>query len=188
MEITKQVDLNSYTCSKGYCGFFAYKNKNIKRGANIALNFLWSHFEDQLFPVEIFSSLWTSCNDSDLEINYEYSADEIRQILSPALTSLPPFVLRRDCEPEIFQKIALSPTTEKGLYGACFSVMALGGIRGHLFIHLEHNKVLLYPHDDVGFGVISTTPNTGRAVSFLESVDLSEFEVTMRQANNKTEA
>lgn len=48
------------------------------------------------------------------------------------------------------------------------AIMFSGGLRGHCFLLDEQGGVILYPHDDTGFGIISFNDRAGIAASILK--------------------
>lgn len=183
----KTINLNSYSSSFGYCGYFYSKNHDFKIGAEAANATVWSFLNSQQAgSIDIYSSLRVGTN-AELISQYGYTSIEIERFLSAATRCIPPMVNRLESELEIFSIIQFSSHLENALYGACYAVMALGGLHGHLFIHLKNQGFVLYPHDDTGFGVIALASNKTFARDFLNSIDCEEFEVVRESAGRHGE-
>lgn len=181
MYLPDYINLKSYSSSPGYCGYFSYPKRDFKRAAKVAIKTVFSVLDaEKKGAIKIYSSLHTGCSDSELIEKYKYAPKDIGLFLNQAVNCAPPIVLRRDNDLDDFTVIPYSYAVEGGLYGACYTVIALGGLRGHLFIHFEDRGFCVYPHDDVGFGVISLDPHNTLAQSFMDSIDTSEFEVIKR--------
>ncbi|HEY9268382.1 MAG TPA: hypothetical protein VIO39_02875 [Methylotenera sp.] len=180
MSLLDKIDLKSYSSSPGYCGYFAYGDRDFKIGAMAANDFVWAYLSNEdSGSIEIYSSLRTG-SDTDLIALYEYSPKELEDFLLPATCCKPPIVSRQESELDNFSVIPLVPDNGSALCGACYAIMALGGLRGHLFINFINEGFCLYPHDDTGFGVISVGPNRKSAYGFLESAESKKFEVVRK--------
>ncbi|MCF7532175.1 hypothetical protein [Pseudomonas petrae] len=177
MSLLDKVDLKSYSSSSGYCGYFAYNGRDFKFGAKAANKVVFDYLKSKdADSVEIYSSLRVGY-DADLISLYGYSAEEVDNYLLPAIFCKPPMIDRQEGELDDFSVISFVSDNENALYGACYAMMALGGLRGHLFINFIKEGFCLYPHDDTGFGVISVGPLRASAYDFLASVDSAKFEV-----------
>lgn len=71
--------------------------------------------------------------------------------------------------------------TDSILQKICFLVMGLGGVVGHVFFFSEGEDIIIYPHDDVGFGVFSMSDMEADIEKFFECVDTKNFAIKRKQ-------
>lgn len=150
-DFKSSICLESYTSSPGYYGYFYYVGDEIRRGSEIAISILDSLVREEIgFGVFAISNLTLDCDIGDLESLYEYSDSDVNEFIGPLLGSPYKFVGGDGLRGVLVTEENISP-----LYKTCFIQMALGGLCGHIFIYLERLGLFIYPHDDVGLGVIS---------------------------------
>ena len=63
-------------------------------------------------------------------------------------------------------------------------MMTVPGINGHCFFVNESSGLIIYPHEDIGFGILAGKQEEGyrMAESFLKTVPSDYFEVSVKKS------
>ena len=72
------------------------------------------------------------------------------------------FVVKKDMEIDLIKK-------------TFFSIMFIDGIRGHCFAILEEKRLIVYPHEDIGFGFIAFGANRRSISEYIRNSFNSEM-------------
>ncbi|AZC23159.1 hypothetical protein [Pseudomonas sessilinigenes] len=179
------LDFSSYCASPGWAGYF-HSKKGINRRAcaaaanSIVLDYLRQHPQ----KVTVYSSLVTAYTQRQLR-GKGYKAREAQELYARAINRgrFVQFVdyNYHDAPAELpIRDIELSPENLDGFLAVSHATLAQntlsGGFHGHLFVVFEKSGLVIYPHDDCGYGAFDNEPAASRA--FFSLVDPERFELT----------
>lgn len=153
MDISKCIDLHSYSSSKGFLGYIDHAGDDARSGADYALDIFESFLSSVGGEVVLFTTMAFKGSGSELKKIYGYEGADFESFIESASG----FISDEYDESCSFRVLPLKSNDfrQSGLASACYIIMALGGVCGHLFIFSKAASVIVYPHDDTGFGVIS---------------------------------
>lgn len=182
-----EIDLKSYSSSKGYSGHFACEGNFSKSKVGDAIDFFENYWESTGNEnLTLATNLLVANSLESLVKDYEYDTDDIGKYILPLLDN--GFIEikkpgRQDTaaanndNKEIFRIYQISQDDSENLYKLFFVVMALGGTYGHVFIQYENEGLITYPHDDVGFGLISQIADNIHVKTFFDLAEKSNFAI-----------
>lgn len=159
--VLNTVDLQSYSKSGGFLGFFERKAKFSVEVCDLAVDLV---FNSSLFDVSalcVVSNLFVVGDDANLKAEYDLGdrelVDHIRALASKDLLTRKG--RSEDCWPllegeHLSERQGIPIPVLRTLFGA---VMSVDGIRGHCFGVALDRGLIVYAHDDSGFGFISTS-------------------------------
>ncbi|ERO61781.1 hypothetical protein [Pseudomonas piscis] len=80
------------------------------------------------------------------------------------------------------RNIELSPENLDGFLAVSHAILAQnilsGGFHGHIFVVFENSGLVIYPHDDCGYGFFASEPAASRA--FFARVAPERFAITLK--------
>lgn len=177
------IDLGAYARSPGWVGHFDAKQGSNRRVAAQAANeHLVNYLRRHPQPITVGTSLVTPHTEKQLR-GLGYKAGEARHLYAQAVnrmglvTCLSP---AQSCAAADLRHVPIFGHELVGLLAVTYSIMAMnvlhGGFQGHFFIVFEHSGLVVYPHDDCGYGVFE---GHDRAASqtFLAGVDVERFDL-----------
>lgn len=182
--IETSLNLNSYSSSDGFAGYFSNKGRFSKSTARKAIKI----FEDfwEMIGEETLLLASTLIIDVPLESlleDYEYTPNDIEEYITPLLKKgfiqiqqIPQ--IKSDSEIDEKGSFRFYNVDKSELEYICklfFIIMALGGVQGHLFVAFESENLILYPHDDIGFGIFSSTEDNAWIANFFDCVETKSF-------------
>jgi len=184
----ENTNLKSYSSSIGFEGFFYRKGKHSLSKVDNAINFFQKFWRSTIDDTLILGS--TLKIDSPLEslindCNYKTSdiVDYINPLINKKIIKIGGMLVNGDTlnsgdENEaganfLYQEVKFESANL--IKKVLFVIMALGGVYGHLFILFEKSNLIVYPHDDIGFGAISITKNNRVVESFFDQVNKEIF-------------
>ncbi|MDU8572041.1 hypothetical protein RYA98_06840 [Pseudomonas syringae] len=166
MDISKYVDLRSYSSSKGFVGYVEYVGENPRSGTDAALDNLERFLCLTSGESIVLTTLAFKGRKKNLKGFYGYKEADFRTYVEPAVHSEMVSECYEDsCSFRVLPFIN-GNFRDSGLRSACYIVMALDGVAGHLFIFSRAASVIFYPHDDTGFGVIAVEKDNLSSVFF----------------------
>ena len=162
--IERSVNLRSYATSPGFLGFFERKGDFSIEICEKAIDILLHEPMFDVSRLSIVSNLFVVGDDAYLENEYGFGDREISEHILPLeseglLSRIGPM---QDCNDrldgcDLEAKTGLAVRTIRTVFSA---VMSIDGVRGHCFAVSPDHDLIFYPHDDSGFGFISTSQNT----------------------------
>lgn len=181
------IDLEAYSRSARWVGHFDAKQGSNRRAAAQAAN---DHLVDYLArhpqPLTVSTSLVTRHTEKQLR-GLGYKAGEARNLYAQAVNRAGlitcPGPSQAGAEADL-RHVPILDHELKGLLTVTYSIMAMnvlhGGFQGHFFIVFEHSGLVVYPHDDCGYGVFE---GHDRAASqtFLGGVDAERFDLLLHR-------
>ncbi len=171
MDITTLVNLDEYSSSEnfiGYCERIKFLDDNI---TNKLIDTFFNEFLYDVQKKQLFSSLYLLTSFDDLKKDYELSIELINNYFLPLINEgwvehidynkLFDNCSLIECEnklDDIKNNLKCYDLTSNSNYlirNVCYLIMQTGGISGHCFFYIKESGLVIYPHDDGGFGVIS---------------------------------
>lgn len=161
------IDLRSYSTSLGWAGYFDAK-KGISRRSNAqsVITILLDYIHQHPQKITLCSSL--TCFRTERQLRAEgYRASEARALYARAInrSGLIQYVdiHQSDALPQLcIRDIELSRGTQAGLLAVIEAILAQsvlnGGFVGHFFVVFEGSGLVIYPHDEGGFGAFDSQP------------------------------
>lgn len=151
ININNYINFKSYVDCNGWLGYYERKDSFSTRLVNKSINVFISYFEKYLHNTIIYSSLFYLGSDINViphKYRYLLNLGYIKRYSEKNFSA--------DGIP-IMYKLGRSPQLNYNLIEALSSIVMNnnGGIGGHCFFLLKDLKILVYPHDDTGFGFIS---------------------------------
>lgn len=179
MDISRYVDLHSYSSSKGFVGYVEYVGENPRSGTDAALDNLERFLCLASGESIVFTTLAFKGSKRSLKEVYGYEEADFRAYVEPAVGS--EMVSKCYDDSCSFRVLPLinGNFRDSGLRSACYIVMALDGVAGHLFIFSRAASVIFYPHDDTGFGVIAVEKDNLSSV-FFDFFKTDSFKVNLK--------
>lgn len=168
------VNLKSYSKSKGYEGFFCLSEKMSFESVNEAINIFFDFWGVVGEQALLFSNATLDGDFASLVESYGYTQRDIDHHLKPVIEK---GMLNLDnsvgdqYDWGTFGSMNASLSDFDYIYSLFFIVMNLGGVYGHVFLSFSGKNIVLYPHDDCGFGVISTVKDNVWVERFFALVD-----------------
>lgn len=176
--LEKIVDLNSYSSSLGFLGYFSYKGRDVKKGGELAIAALEKNIDEKLKgKITALTSLSLGGPLCSIKDEFEYSNYDFENYLMPLVAS--DFVSDYGAK-EGFRSIEISGKNKDLLKKACYVQLSLGGLEGHLFILFEDEGILIYPHDEAGFGAIQVKEDDSSSPRIFKLIDTNLFEIRLR--------
>lgn len=159
--IKGEVCLQSYTSSKGYLGFFERKVRYSPEVARRALDLFWGLdlLADAAAEVAVISSFYVVATPTQWKKRVGYTKEEAAEIRSLAragfVRMVDPESLKSDEDYEdLAYDFVLNEPVERELLDrisrACFRLP----VQGRCFLLFDSLNLIVYPHDDTGFGFI----------------------------------
>lgn len=169
------INLKNYSSSRNFIGYCSYLESNIKTGAVEAIGVVSDFFSTASHECFVLSSLGLGGTVYDLESIYGYTASDVEKYISPAVGS-GLICAGSDSNEIISRNFFYGDTIFSNAIGCCYSLMALGGLDGHFFIVDHERGLIVYPHDDTGFGLFSLNEKNS-AKKFFSGFNPERFEV-----------
>ena len=179
--VTSAVDLESYSSSAGYLGYFERRAAFSVDLCDRAVERLLAS-EPFRGPLRIASSLFAETE----SVAARYGAGEVglRERIEPLVRAgvIPGLASSAADDPDDPDGVSgairgrldgsllgeVGPLDERDQRSLLSAVMLLGSARGHLFVFREEAGLLAYPHDDTGFGFVDTSGDDARRVDLRE--------------------
>ncbi len=158
--IKEHVDLDSYSFSPGWIGFFERSGRFSEQQCNEAIDLLFDACDLCTAHCVLICNLFVIGSDADLREQYDLNDDDFRDFVYPLIAR--GAVQRKDdidideyCQKVSSRSFSVfeEPSFEL-LRKVFFGMMAVGGIRGHCFGVIPHLRLVIYPHEEIGFGFI----------------------------------
>lgn len=149
--MNRVLDLDSYSASPGWLGYFELVDRSSRRKDAISAI---RRVQKQLGEVTVVLSCYTIGGNAALQQDYEVPEADIVDIIDPlrAADLVRTYQDYREAEPlRRVLKVA-----EDKVEKVCLAMMDVDGVRGHLFLVSGHG-IIVYPHDDIGFGFLSVS-------------------------------
>nr|WP_314486850.1 hypothetical protein [uncultured Pseudomonas sp.] len=137
-------------------------------------------------PITVGTSLVTPHTEKQLR-GLGYKAGEARHLYAQAVnrmglvTCLSP---AQSCAAADLRHVPIFGHELVGLLTVTYSIMAMnvlhGGFQGHFFIAFEHSGLVVYPHDDCGYGVFEGH-DCAASQTFLAGVDAERFDLFLHR-------
>ncbi len=168
-DLIKYVNLNGYSKSKGFIGFSERNQKFSFELTMRMISFFLSYFEGQLHKFKVITSLHFSNNFEELKNDYDISQEQYELLLKLHkagwlnLVDYSKFGVDYDSDEyqdhiellyTTFSEHEISNQNIKLLEQLLTVVFSIDGVDGHCFLISEHLGIIIYPHEDTGFGVI----------------------------------
>lgn len=159
------VNLDNYTSSEGFLGFFHRRSTLQEDLPGKAVDVLNRTLG---MPDSLVSSLFVPANDEWLRTDYSLSELELhklRELADDGIVRKVDFnawgtdyasdawlnCYRAACR--LFTRI--SPVSPAQFLAVAEAMMVQPGLKGHLFAWYNERRLLVYPHDETGFGFIA---------------------------------
>lgn len=167
--IQKFVNLESYTSSTGFVGYTEHAYLFNETTCQKAINLFFKVFKLYSNSIYLLSSLWVDSDLHALTKEYDITEEQIKTYIKPLINERVIYSLNYDelgydyNSEEYGRKLdiiskkftVVKKNDTNFLNKIFFSVMFISGIKGHCFAVIEEKKLIVYPHDDIGFGFIS---------------------------------
>ena len=187
--VRREVDLQNYSASPNFFGYFQHLNRGV--ATQEVVQQAVTHFDSSLYlalPLELVTSLFTDVD--ELKAMYELTDETIEKRVIPLAkigwlnlinysehdetawknleNSLRSFPLVNDADTSLLNS----------------TMMTVPGINGHCFFVNERSGLIIYPHEDIGFGILADKQNEGYRVAenFLKTVPSDYFEVSVKKS------
>jgi hypothetical protein len=175
-----EINLKSYSSSPGYAGFFGFKDKFEQKNIETAINYFYQFWQENNFTkILVASSLFIDGSKPSLIDDFTYKEHQISQYINPLVESHL-VKINEDNSLNQFSLFEINSEDYSILKKLFYVIMALGGLYGHLFIKFEHLKIVMYPHDDGGFGIFTENSVNNHVYDFFNLVDKNKFQVVIK--------
>lgn len=174
-----RINLQSYASSPGFKGFICKKGNHSLALVDDAIQYFHKYCEATSFNIlQLATTLRIESKPETQISNFGYSLVDINKYIDPLIdygiiqvdqpnsSQEKEFVIKEISEDNIIY-------LDKVLY----VIMGLGGVYGHLFLFFEKLGLIIYPHDDIGYGLISSSIENEWVEEFFKSVDRSLYDV-----------
>ncbi len=165
-EIIKNINLESYSSSPGWLGFFEQAGSNEKELDEAALEYFVEFFSAQI-PQSIIHLFFSLESLEKARHAYDLNAGEVKHLK---------WLVEKDWlvpgqSDRHFLQIKASDYSREDIAKLVGTIIKIGDFIGHCFVVLPGPELILYPHEDCGFGVI-VPPGKARLVGdmFLDMV------------------
>jgi hypothetical protein len=168
--IKSHVNLNGYSKSKGFIGFSERNQKFSFEIMMRVISFFLSYFEEQYYKFKLVTSLHFSDSFDDLKDDYDVSKEQYELLLNlqkanwASSVDYSKFGVDYDSDKyqnqiellfTTFSEHELSNESGQILEQLLTAIFSIDGIDGHCFLVSKELGIIIYPHEDTGFGVIS---------------------------------
>ncbi|OQW92575.1 MAG: hypothetical protein BWK78_01275 [Thiotrichaceae bacterium IS1] len=169
------VDTQAYAQSPAFLGYYEASSRQWKHEASEQF---FDFFQNQLNDCTLFCSV--TQNVVTEPFFTEAAQQSLRHLTARGWLELD------KADEEIQRNFHIHPLTTKdtSLLRSLCELVIEGYTYGHVFLFWTKEKLVLYPHDDVGFGVLAPPRTTGEliGVEFLNQVKANgKFEVDIRR-------
>ncbi len=155
-EVTKQlkqsIDLDGYSSSPGWFGFFESTGQYDSNLIDDALNLFGGYFYDYLSNSKIVFSF--SIYESIQKTKKAYSLSKEQENLLSWLHKQN-WLKISPAEAE-FISVNSCDYSREDIIMLISAILRLGDFIGHCFVMFPQLHLIIYPHEDIGFGVVST--------------------------------
>lgn len=171
--IQKFVNLESYSSSPGFLGYFERVGQFNEQICHNAINIFFEAFKPLNCRYDLASSLYVDSNLSALREEYNIPDDYFVVYIEPLIDAgainvvnhedlkskyeWDEYIKKTDSLDKHF--VVLNNQNKELLKKIFFSVMFIDGIKGHCFAIIENKELIVYPHEDIGFGFVSFGKN-----------------------------
>ncbi len=168
-DLIKYVNLNGYSKSKGFIGFSERNQQFSFDISRRVISFFLSHFKGQLHKFKVVTSLHFSDNFEDLKNDYDTSQEQYGLLLKLNkagwlnIVNYSKFGVDYDSDEyqeqieslyTTFSEHEISNQNINSFEQLLTVVFSIDGVDGHCFLISEDLGIIVYPHEDTGFGVI----------------------------------
>ncbi|MDC1142635.1 hypothetical protein OAU50_06055 [Planctomycetota bacterium] len=173
--VVNNVNLNGYANSEGFLGYIERHGKHsFKKAVSTVSRMLeepilsdvsWVH---NLFICFDFNPL----NENFQKQDYAQGADLLNKLISSNSVHCPPE--NENCWGRLdtfLSKDMQVVQNTQCITNLMIAVMTVGGLAGHCFGVSPSRELIVYPHEDIGFGFISTASSQEEARSFQSYLD-----------------
>lgn len=172
-----ELNFDNFSQSKYWVGYFERKGSFDSECMGSSVKHVMSYFQPHFNDYITLSALsYDDAREHDKEINSKYGSIFITAKDRGFLRSL-----SEDYESFLYGEAKLQVTditlsiNDEFTWDLCRLLMMHGGVLGEvLFIAFIKQGVIVYPHKDTGFGVISMDPTLKMAKDFLTAVAQDE--------------
>lgn len=183
-EVQRKIDLEDYFNSVSFFGYFSGNSNSSKQQVFLAIEYLFGFLcncelsGDKIF---VLSNLYIDKNVRNLKKLYGMTDAHIAEYFLPLLKT---GVVKNsgDLEdlPKEFHFSGELPKDE--IRKVCFITMMLGGLFGNFFIVVNNTESMMaiYPHDEVGFGVLSLGNTIDLEKKFIDEVNDKHFDKILK--------
>lgn len=143
-----------YSDYKGWIGFFEKNGTLTTAAIDSTINMLFNYFSNEVSKCEIvFSLSWYSSIEN---LCSSFNLSKSNRML---LNNLSKKGWIKFNEKNELGLNVIKPSNHEHLIikDLIISIMSIGDDIGHVFIVFPESELILYPHEDIGFGVISTS-------------------------------
>jgi len=197
--VRQAVNLDGYGSSPGFLGYFERKGRFSHGLVDRAIDTFLTFFRGDLSRMVLVSSLHCTADLNELANDYDVSGDDVRDFILPLSErkwlqlidysqfgtdyASPAYEEAIAALAEDLDAFALSSCAPSAVQQVCHTVMAIGGMAGHCFFVHPADRLVLYPHDDTGFGVVRGDPTAAaKGQAFLRSVNDQQFQWSWQQS------
>lgn len=167
--IERFVNLKSYSSSIGFLGYLERVGPFSEGICHKTIESFFKAFDPSNNNIYLISSLYVDSDLNTIKKEYEISDELLKNYLkqliaSGAINTINYNEMGNDYDSDeyldkidSFDKhfVVLKNQDIDLIKKIFFSVMFIDGIRGHCFAILEEKKLIVYPHEEIGFGFIS---------------------------------
>lgn len=172
-KIETYINLDSYSSSEGWVGFVEKSGCHTTKLCIQAVDEFFNYFSEDLKNAQsIFSLSYWSTTEALLK---DYEVGDCGSEIIKELQKLGWFKSETE-QNQNFTMIDFDSYNKSDIYNLLLSIMVVGDTMGSVFVILPDRNLILYTHEDIGFGVISTDSSDYEAISFLSHMSKnSEF-------------
>ena len=164
-EIIKDyINLDSYSSSNGWVGFCeTAENYSFDLCSQVINDFL-NYFSEEMEGATIIFSLSTWGSVDELVENYGLSDQQVEILHRLKVLGWLESNMEAD---QSFNLIEFNSNESSHIYNLILSILFIGDVLGSIFILIPSKKLILYPHEDIGSGVVTSDSNADIAIAFL---------------------
>jgi hypothetical protein len=181
--LLESVDLESYGTSKNWTGYFERNTKFKEKIVIMAIDNFVNYFSEYLNECIIFSSLFIDKDDIKNKRKKMLNAENelIKTNLIKTINGNTYFNNDSDIFDQQYDELCNSfikkTSTDDIIKKISYLVMVDDNVSGHCFFILEKENLIIYPHEDKGYGFFGIKDkNNTLAIDFLSKInDIKEF-------------
>jgi len=170
--IVDDLNLESYSSSNGFVGYFDSVKQVNDDIINISISSFFDYFTNEFERMILISSLHISDNACDFKADYGVSEEEYAKLFTPLVDE--GWIRTIDYSNDLsdnefdayerkinseFQYVEMSNSCVDMVKKLFYVVMKYFSCGGHCFFYLRESNLFIYPHEEAGFGLICTDNN-----------------------------
>ncbi len=154
-EIKQLLNLNSYSSTKGWFGFFEPSSHYNPELADLAVNHFFDFIDNNISSSILLLDFRIYERIEKVIVNYKLESKQ-QKLLDWLYKNGWLKIDINDHQSNKLQTILVSELSQQEIINLVSAILIVGDFIGHCFIYITNLGLVFYPHEDIGFGVICT--------------------------------